>query len=200
MTAKSAGTLAATGFWRTLKRLRDQWLLVVFLATALFWSRDVYEQFVDLPTQVVELQGTIGDLRQDISRLDTRLASTAPDRAPALVFPGSGHTVDDGRPGSFVTVRLNPAKRVRDDCRTTGLVVFMIDALDRWFTVETDLLHPPLLSGQQELAFAVKVHPRMAVGRAQFLLQATQDCVSHLQVDTSPRLQFRVVAPNRERP
>ena len=204
MTAKKAGTLAVAGFWRTIKRLRDQWLVVVFLATALFWARDIYEQFIDLPAHVAELRSSIGEMHQDIAqlddRLDSRLAGSAPDRAPVLVFPGTGHSVDDGQPGSFVTARLQPAKRVRDDCRTTGLVVFMIDARDRWYSVETDLLHPPQLSGQQDLAFAVRVHPRMAVGRAQFLLQATQDCGSHLQVDASPRLHFRVLAPAREHP
>ncbi|MEM7059409.1 MAG: hypothetical protein AAF557_17635 [Pseudomonadota bacterium] len=193
MTANKAGMLATMGFWRTLRRLRDQWVLLVFLATALFWMRDVYEQFTDLPVHVAELDTKIEELRRDITQLDTRLARAAPDRKPALVFPGTGHSIGDGRPGTFVTVRLQPAKRVRQDCRTMGLVAFMIDAQGRWFSVETDLLNPPQISGEQDLAFDVRVHPRMAVGRAQFLMQATQDCVSHLQIDTSPRLHFRVL-------
>ncbi len=192
MTAKKAGMLATIGFWETLKRLRDQWVLLVFLATALFWTRDIYDQFTELPVHVAELEVSIKELRRDITGLDTRLAAAAPDTTPALVFPGTGHSIGDGRPGAFVTVRLQPAKRVRNDCRTMGLVAFMIDAQGRWFTVETDLLHPPQISGEQDLAFEVMVHPRMAVGRAQFLMQATQDCVSHLQIDTSPTLHFRV--------
>ena len=189
-----------SGVWSTLRRLRDQWVLLAFLATALFWMRDVYEQFIDLPTQVEELHGSIYELRQDVTRLDARLATAVTDKAPALVFPGTGHGIADGQPGSFVTVRLQPAKRVRDDCRTTGLVAFMVDAVGRWFETETDLVHPPQLSGQQDLAFAVRVHPRMAVGRAQFLMQATQDCGTHLQVDSSPRLHFRVLPDLPETP
>ena len=200
MTAKRTGLFSLAGFWRSVRRVRDQWVVLVFLATALFWTRDVFEQFIDLPAQVAELHSTIEHLRADVTRLDKRIAVTAQNRSAALVFPGTGHGVEDGALGTFVTVRLQPAKRVRDDCRTTGLAAYMIDASGRWFMVDTSLGHVPQISSTQDLAFAARIHPRMTPGRAQFLVQVTLDCGSHRQVDSSPRLHFRVLPSEHEQP
>lgn len=190
MTAKQAGQLAASRFWATVKRLRDQWVLLAFLATALFWTRDIYEQFVDLPHQVTDLRVSISDLRADLARLDEQREN---DRSPVLVFPGAGHSVGDGHRGAFVTVSLAPARRERDDCHTIALSAYMLDRSGRWFTVETDLTQLPFFTGAQDLSFAVQVHPRMQTGRAQFVAQVEQDCGTHRQVDNSPLLQFRVL-------
>lgn len=193
MTARKAGVLAAEGVWSTLRRLRDQWVLLVFAASVLFWARDVYDQFVDLPARVAELGTAIGDLRSDIARLEAGQDSRTVDRSPALAFPGGRHAIEDGRPGDRVTVRLAPVERVRGGCRNSDLAAFMIDAGGRWHSVETDLARAPQIEGSQELAFRVMVHPRMAVGRAEFLVQVAQDCGQHRQVDGSPRLHFRVL-------
>ncbi|MEM0988572.1 MAG: hypothetical protein AAGK00_06800 [Pseudomonadota bacterium] len=194
MTAKTAGKLAAEGFWTSLRTLRDHWVLLVFLATGLFWLRDTYEDFVDLPARVSELHQVVGDLRRDIASLDQAVAGGAPDLSPALAFPGAKHRVADGWPGQAVAVRLDPVVPVRPACRPGDLVAYMIDATGMWFVVDTDLDRMPELDGQQELAFGVRVHPRMAVGRAQFLIEVAQHCGTHLQVDRSPRLHFRVLA------
>src|SRR5699024_6181482 len=63
MTARKAGELAAEGVWVTLRRLRDQWVLLVFAASVLFWARDVYDRFVDLPDRVARLEAgrAVGD-------------------------------------------------------------------------------------------------------------------------------------------
>jgi len=193
MTAKRAGELAADGFWSTLRRIRDHWIVLAFLASGLFWLRDAYEQFIDLPGQVDEVRGSLGELRADIARLRQAAPDKGTDRSAALVFPGTGHSIEDGKLGGFVTVRLAPAKRLRSACRARALAVFMIDATGRWFTVPTDLAHLPHFAGAQDLAFSVRIHPRMALGRAQMLVQVTQDCGTHLQVDSTPRLHFRVL-------
>ena len=195
MTAKNAGKIAASGVWLTLKRLRDRWVLVVFMATALFWARDIYDEFVDLPPQFAELRQTVDGLRTDIAQLQITGVQVVVDRSPALVFPGLKHAVEDGRPGRPVTVHFQPAERVREDCQSGELVAYMIDANGQWYSVETDLARLPQLSGPQDLAFGVQIHPRMTVGRAQFLIQVLQNCGSHLQVDSSPRLHFRVLGP-----
>lgn len=193
MTAARAGSIAAEGFWLTLRRVRDQWVLLVFLATALFWIRDLYERFVDLPEHVSELHAAIGSLRVDIARLEARPLVPPRDRSRALVFSDLGHSIGDGRPGTPVTARFALAHQVRDDCRPSDLAAFMIDAHGRWLSVATGLSRLPRLTKPQDLAFTAMVHPEMAVGRAQFLVQVTQDCGSHVQVDSSPRLQFRVL-------
>lgn len=193
MTARKAGELAAEGVWDTLRRLRDQWVLLVFAASVLFWARDMYDRFVDLPDRVAALGQAVGELRAGMAQLDTGQASGTVDRSPALAFPGIEHAIEDGRPGALVTVRLGPVVRVRGDCRNSELSAFMIDAEGSWYSVETDLARVPQIEGSQKLAFGVKVHPRMAVGRAEFLVQMTQDCGMHRQVDASPRLPFRVL-------
>lgn len=193
MTARKAGELAAGGAWAALRRLRDQWMLIVFVASVLFWARDVYDRYVDLPARVAELSRAIGELRTGIARLEKGRRNPDEDRSPALAFPGTRHAIEDGRPGDLATVRLAPVERRREDCRNSGLAAFMIDADGKWYTVETDLARVPQIEGSQELAFGVRVHPRMAVGRAWFLVQMTQDCGAHRQVDGSPRLPFRVL-------
>ncbi len=198
MTAKIAGKLAAEGLWTTLKRLRDQWVLIVFAVTALFWARDFYEQFVDLPGRVEAQSRAIEVLRQELAQAEGLDGVRRVDRSPVLSFPGRQHGIDDGVLGAPVTVRLDPVHWDRNDCRTADLAAFMVDSANRWYSVATDLVRLPQLTGEEQLAFGVMVHPRMTVGRAEFLVQITQDCGSHLQVDSSPRLHFRVRAADTE--
>jgi hypothetical protein len=193
MTAREAGEIAAEGVWGTLRRLRDRWLLLVFAATALFWARDEYERFVDLPARVAELGRVLDEVRFEVARFETGQVRGAPDRSAALGFPGLRHAIGDGRPGDRVTVSLGPVTRVREECRNSDFAAFMIDADGRWYSVETDLVRVPQFEGSQELAFGVKVHPKMGVGRAQFLAEVILDCGSHRQVEVTPRLHFRVL-------
>jgi hypothetical protein len=44
MTAEHAGKTAAQGIWATLRAVKEQWVLVVFVAGALFWARDRWEE------------------------------------------------------------------------------------------------------------------------------------------------------------
>ena len=193
MTARKAGEIAVEGVWGTLGRWRDRWILLVFAASALFWARDVYERFADLPARVSELGRALDELRIDSARADADQSRPDSDLSSALTFPGRRHAIEDGRPGDLVTVALAPVVRVREECRNSDLAAFMIDADGRWYSVETDLARVPQIEGAEELAFGVKIHPGMDVGRAQFLVEVAQDCGSHRQVDTSPRLHFRVL-------
>jgi hypothetical protein len=193
MTAKRAGEVSVEGVFGTLGRMRDRWVLVVFAASALFWARDVYEQFVDLPARVAELGRGLDELRTDGARSVDEQARPDVDRSAALAFPGERHAIEDGRPGDLVTVVLAPVVRVREECRNSDFAAFMIDADGRWYSVETDLVRVPQIEGSQELAFGVRVHRRMDVGRAQFLVEVTQDCGAFRHVDSSPRLHFRVL-------
>ncbi len=193
MTARKAGEIAAEGVWGTLGRLRDRWVLLVFATSALFWARDVYERFVDLPARVAELGRALDDLRTDSARSDAGQIRPDVARSAALAFPGLQHAIEDGRPGDFVTVVLAPVVRHREECRNSELAAFMIDADGTWYSVETDLARVPQIEGSQELAFGVKIHRRMEVGRAQFHVEVTQDCGAQRRVDSSPRLHFRVL-------
>jgi hypothetical protein len=193
MTARKAGEIAAEGVWSTLGRMRDRWILVVFATSALFWARDVYELHVDLPDRVAELGRALDELRMDSARTASGQIRPDVDRSAALAFPGLQHAIEDGRPGDLVTVVLAPVVRVREECRNSELAAFTIDAGGRWYSVDTDLARVPQIEGSQELAFEVRLHPRMESGRAQFLVEVTQDCGAERQVDSSPRLPFRVL-------
>jgi hypothetical protein len=135
MTARKAGEIAAEGIWGTLRGLRDRWLLLVFVASALFWARDVYDRFIDLPARVADLGEAVDEVRSNIARFDLERIRPALDRSPALVFPGVRHAIEDGRPGDLVTVALEPALRVREECRNSDIAAFMIDADGQWYSV-----------------------------------------------------------------
>ena len=195
MTAKTASRLAMHGVWGTLRTLGDQWVLLVFFGTALFWARDVYEQFIDLPARVTEMQSGLIEIRSDIQRLDEAFARPHQNREPVLSFPGTRHRIADGAPGRLVFVELAPVQVVRDDCTAHALSGFMIDARGTWYTVDLGISQVPHLSDRQDLAFEVRVHPRMAQGRATFLVEIASDCGTHVQIDRSPTLPFRVIRP-----
>ena len=147
-----------------------------------------------MPVRVQAQEQAVEALSAEVAALGAGSVQTG-DRSPALVFPGTLHGIGDGRPGAQVTAVLDPTEWVRADCRPSGFGAFMLDARGQWRSAETSLARFPQLAGAQRLAFGVRIHPDMAPGRAEFLLQVTQDCGSHLQVDSSPRLHFRVLAP-----
>lgn len=125
MTARKAGGLAAAGVWVTLQRLRDRWMLLAFAAGMLFWARDVYDSFVDLPARVAALGQEIGELRSDVERI------------------GAGHAVGDWRPGDPAPLDAAPLGRLRLGCRDGALVAVVVDADGAWHPVETGPGRPP---------------------------------------------------------
>lgn len=193
MAANNAGKYAVGSFFVTLKRLREYWVLIAFLATSLYWARDVYDEFLFLPRRIDALDAAVQELARDMPRTTMLVAAPADDHRRILSFPGLGHRIGDGRPGGRIAVRLNPVLTHRVDCRPGTVAAWMIDTAGRWYSVTTDLVGWPLMDGPQELAFGVEVHPRMAVGRASFLLQIFHLCGDSLKVESAPHLHFRVL-------
>lgn len=195
MTVETAGRAALDGVMGTARRLRDQWLLIVFLSGVALWVRDTYQEFAKLPPLVraqmsgqTELQATVARLEDEVMR---RLIT---DRSPVLGFPGTRHRVADGVPGGWTTVTWRPVRRLRVDCFPRAMRAWMVDSRDQWFSAETALQAMPALAEDAELAFAVKVPEAAAVGRARLLAQVDTDCATHHQVETAPWLQFRIAA------
>jgi hypothetical protein len=194
MTAKLAGKAAIDGVWVTLKTLKEQWLLLVFLTGALLWVRDTYDEFAKLPTLVRQQMSGLAALEATVMRLEVQIVRRLKDnRSPVLGFPGTKHGIDDGAPGAWTTLYWRPVERLRDDCVASAIDAWMIDRNGQWFSVETAVAPMPTLEGEADLAFWVRVHPLMGLGRAQVLIQITFDCGSHRQVETAPWLQFRVL-------
>lgn len=198
MTAEMAGKAAAEGLWTSLRRLREQWMLVAFFAGAMIWARDTWEEFAPLPALVREQTRGLAQLEDVVARLEERVSErvserAAADRSPVLGFPGDRHAMEDGTPGSWTVLRWRPVRALRADCVPAAIDAWMVDAGGAWFAVETELAPMPLLEGEQDLAFRLRVHPGMAPGRARAMAQIAFDCGTHRQVETAPWLQFRVL-------
>lgn len=194
MTAELAGRAAVEGVFATVRRLKEQWVTLVFLAGALFWARDTYDEFAKLPMLVRQQMEGLGALKTTVTRLEAEVVKRlqAGD-GPAFAFPGNRDSVADGRPGTWTVLHLRPVTRLRADCVPGRLDAFMVDAEGRWFSVETALAPMPALEGKADVAFNVRIPPPMAPGRAKAQVQVTSRCGAERQVDTSPWLPFRVI-------
>ncbi len=171
-------------------------MLITFIAGAVFWARDAYQEFAPLPALVREQAEGLGMLEAAVARLEAQVTREPdPDRSPVLGFPGTRHTVGDAAPGAWTVLSWRPVRRLREDCVPEAVDAWMIDAAGAWFAVETALAPMPAIEGEHELAFRLRVDPAMTPGRARALVQVSFDCGSHRQVEAAPRLQFRVLAP-----
>jgi len=195
MTADFAGKAAFEGVWVTLRRLREQWVMLIFLTGALLWLRDTYDELSRLPVLVRQQMHGLAQVEATVTRLETevKLRLTG-DHSPVLGFPGTNHGIDDGLPGEWTVLRWRPVERLRQDCVPGTIDAWMVDHGGQWFSVETALAPMPALEGQSDLAFGVRIPSGMAQGRARILVQITFDCGTHRQTQTAPWLQFRVLA------
>lgn len=194
MTAEMAGKAAIESIWETLRKMREQWVLLVFLAGALFWVRDAYDEFAGLPELMRRQMEGLTALEATVNRLEDELArGLVGDHGPVFGFPGMRHSIDDGVPGAWTVLRWRPVRRLRTDCTPNQIDAFMVDQGGQWFSVDTAMKPMPVLEGDADLAFSLRIDPRMSRGRARAGIQITSDCGSHVQVETTPWLHFRVL-------
>ncbi len=73
MTAELAGKAAVEGFWVTLRKLKEQWVLLVFLTGALLWARDTYDEFANLPSLVRQQMAGLAALEATVTRLEAEV-------------------------------------------------------------------------------------------------------------------------------
>ena len=194
MTAEMAGKAAIEGIWSTLRRLRDQWLIISFLLGALFWLRDTYAEFAQLPALVRDQMNGLAAVEATVARLEEQVKRRlVGDRSPILAFPGNRHEIADGVPGAWTVLRWRPVRVLRQDCLPGAIDVWMVDSRGRWSAAETALAPMPELAGEADLAFGVRIPEGMAPGRARVLAQISFDCGTHRQVESAPWLHFRVL-------
>jgi len=194
MTAEAAGKVAVDSVWGTLRRLKEQWVMLVFLTGALLWVRDTYGQFANLPELVRRQMDGFAALETTVTRLEAELVRRLDmEQGPVFAFPGSRHSVDDRVPGAWTVLRWSPVQRRREDCVPTRVDAYMVDRSGQWFSVGTALAPMPSVEGETELAFGVQIDSRMSRGRVRVGLQITSDCGARRQVQLTPWLQFRVL-------
>lgn len=195
MTAEMAGRAALDGVWGTVRRLRDQWLLIVFLSGAVLWARDTYDEFAKLPSLVRQQMSGLAELQATVTRLEGEVKRRLlGDRTPVLAFPGSRHGIADGRPGRWTTATWRPVRRLRDECVPRTVRAWIVDGEGQWFSAETAIRAMPALVDETDLAFWVRVPESASPGRAKLLTQVDVDCATHRQVESAPWLQFRIAA------
>ncbi len=73
MTAELAGKAAVEGFWVTFRKLKEQWVLLVFLTGALLWARDAYDEFANLPSLVRQQMAGLAALEATVTRLEAEV-------------------------------------------------------------------------------------------------------------------------------
>jgi len=168
MTAEKAGRAAVEGAWETLRKLKEQWVLLMFLTGAMLWVRDTYDEFAKLPSLVRQQMSGLTQLETVVTRLEAEVKlRLMEDRSPVLEFPGTKHVIDDGAPGAWTVLHWRPVQRLRDECVPGAIDVWMVDRSGQWFSVETALAPMPAIEGESDLAFGVRVRPQMDPGRAQ---------------------------------
>lgn len=194
MTAEMAGRVAVEGAWAGLRRLREQWVLLVFFAGALIGLRDTYDEFAKLPALVRQQVSGLATLEAKVTQLDAEVMRRfTVDQSPVVAFPGTKHSVDDGAPGAWTVLHLRPVRRLREACVPRRIDAWMVGRDEQWFTVETSVTLMPALEGETDLDFGVRVHPLMKRGRARVLVQVSFDCRGYPRVETTPWLHFRVL-------
>lgn len=182
------------GVLGALRTLRDQWLLLAFMAGALFWLRDTYDEFAPLPATVAAQTVKLAALTQGVARLEQTLDRQDERRfAPAVSLGAHGNVVEDGRAGEWITARLKRVVPLRTDCRADALNAWLIDQAGRWFSAPTSLDRLPELRGETELGFGVRIGTEAVPGRASLLVQFTHDCGTHRQVLTATSLPLLVI-------
>lgn len=192
MTADNAGKAAAQGIWATLRMLKEQWVVIVFVTGALFWARDTWEELSKLPATVAAQVAETADLLRRVERVEARLGDgTVPARA-GLTFPGDAHGASDARPGGWSDIRLDPVVSDRG-CVALAIDPHVVDAGGRWFGAEATISTLPVLEPTDDLAFAVRVPAEVPPGRAAIALRFVLDCGGGRVAVAAPRLPFRVL-------
>ena len=195
MTADDAGKTAAQGIWATLRTLKEQWVLIVFVTGALFWARDTWEELSGLPATVAAMSAETGALARRIETVEAALAGRPGGQGGQILlsFPGGRHRASDARPGGWSEVRLDPVRPAEGDCAPVSVDAYVVDAGGRWFQARATVEAPPALEGEGELAFAVEVPAGVSPGRAEIALRFVHDCGGAIAVAAAPRLPFRVL-------
>jgi len=189
MTAEHQQEQAPPGVFARLKRIREQWLVVVALASALFWARDWVEVYAGLPArldrQEVGLQSVsvrTGWLEAVVSAWPGRAGGRS-DRLPGVRF-GLG-TLSPGQ----TAVIAWPGGRPEERCTMHSATGVMVDAAEQWFPVTASLAPEPNAE-TQGLAVAVAPHPGMEAGQARLKLRLTRECPDRQRIEISPWLVF----------
>lgn len=189
MTADHSGT-GAVGVLTALRRLREHWVLIVALASALFWARDMAAIYGRLPAEMARHAQAVSDLADRIAGLEARLDPLA----GRDFLPGEGIGMIqgpvEGRYGITTMLHwplVGPPDR---SCAARAVSAVLIDSggVRHALDVQPDPQRDPL--GDRSLALGVRPHARMGPGRAGIRVWMLWSCRGRMRVDRSAWLPF----------
>jgi hypothetical protein len=185
------GDRGAGETWAAMGRLREQWLLIVALASALFLGRDMVESYAHLPEEVAR-QG------REIAGLGVRMGwmEAVAARWPAIAdgeearLPGHRFGLGTLRRGEEAAVRW-PGEQGPAGCRLTSASGVMRDAGGQWYPVPVTVREAggaPVLGLRADAA--------MRAGPALLRLRLARDCPDRHRIEISPWLMFTLLGGN----
>lgn len=178
-----------------LKRLREQWMLVIALVSALFMARDLAEVYVRLPGDVRRQAETVAGLGVRVTGLEDRIGHVeVAGSAPGQTAPSTLSGRLEGRAGSWTTLGWHSAAALDPDCALHRADAVLVDTEGSWHALELHLERASV-SAREGLAFRVRLHPRMELGLARVRVRVLHRCRGVDREESSPWTPFVLLIP-----
>lgn len=138
-----------------LKVLRDYWVLMAFLAAALFWLRDTYDEIARVPVEIRAIKRSVEALREEVQ---------SDGREDRRAF-GVGRIGD-----------LSPVHGEQLVCHAADRIAAIVDSAGQWFMVERSTKGLQEIEGGQSYVFGAPDETDIAEGQARLLVQILMQC------------------------
>jgi hypothetical protein len=195
MTTDPSGK-GSPGVLSALRKLREQWVLIVALASALFWARDLMEEYARLPREVSRQGEAVKALSARVAGIETRLG--VPEGGPA---PRPGIAPDalpgplEGRAGAWTVLRWRSVYALDPDCVPRSASAVLVDGEGHWHALESRLRRDGQTPGERSLALGVRPHESMGTGRARIRIRLTHACSGLQREESSDWVPFVLLGP-----
>lgn len=178
-----------------LKRLREQWMLVIALVSALFWMRDLAEIYARLPGDVRRQDAAVAGLTVRVSGLEDRIGHIeAAGSAPAPTSPSTLSGRLRGRADHWSMLAWHSAGALDPGCAVRRADAVLVDADGTWHGLELHLERgqaPP----REGLAIRVRPHLRMGSGLVRIRVRVVHRCHGADREESSPWTPFVLLNP-----
>ncbi|GMG84761.1 hypothetical protein LNKW23_39770 [Paralimibaculum aggregatum] len=174
---------------QALKKLREHWVLIAALVSALFWARDLVVLHARLPEEVSRQGAAVAALGTRVTGIELALGLAAPGGLPpmgggGLSGPGAGQA------GRWTALAWRSALAADPHCAPERLSGELVDAAGRRHALPARIRPDLPETGGGALGLGVKPHARMGVGQARFRLQVSHRCRGRIRAELTPWFPF----------